>query len=690
MGFRDFKSAVAAQFQAMSQLGLYRVQVDKDKLWETYLGSFPEGTNPVYQKRTEHDCSACRSFIRAVGGLVSIVNGQLVSVWDIQVSDHYQVVTEAMSALVKSCAIDNKFLTTETSAGVNKNIQLGADQQTVSFEHFFVNIPKQYIKKGDQIGPALSDARAAHDVMLRGLKEISTGAIDTVLELIGQNSIYRGEEHKFAIEAFQNLKGETAGLPEAALDLYCWVTPSNVPGSVARTRNTSIGTLLTDLSEGKDLEEAVKSFEKIMAPANYKRPTALVTPAMIKKAQEKVEELGYMSALERRYARIEDITVNNILFADRSAKKAMNVFEELAATTPEKSRNFDKVEEVSIEKFISDILPKAQSLEVLFENRHAGNLVSLIAPADPTAKNMFKWDNKFSWSYTGDVADSIKARVKAAGGTVTGDLRCSLSWSNYDDLDLHMVEPGGSRYSGEICYSNKVSLQTGGNLDVDMNAGGPKSRTPVENIIYPDRRRMIEGMYRLYVNNFCQREMTDVGFEVEVEFDGKTLYFAYDKAVKDCENIDVITLKYTQKSGFEVVKSLPSTTISKTMWSMASETFQKVKVVMLSPNHWEKEMKAMAAGGAPVSAGPAPSVGNKHYFFMLDGCQNDGKARGFYNEFLKSELEEHRKVFEMVGAKMKTDESEHQLSGLGFSSTQRNHIMARVTGNVTRVVKVVF
>jgi hypothetical protein len=81
----------------------------------------------------------------------------------------------------------------------------------------------------------------------------------------------------------------------------------------------------------------------------------------------------------------------------------------------------------------------------MFENRHAGNLLSLISPVDPTAKTMFKWPNNFCWSYAGELADSIKERVKRAGGAVDGDLRCSLSWFNYDDLDLHLIEPGASR-----------------------------------------------------------------------------------------------------------------------------------------------------------------------------------------------------------------------------------------------------
>jgi len=161
-------------------------------------------------------------------------------------------------------------------------------------------------------------------------------------------------------------------------------------------------------------------FESKTAPTNYKRPTALVTKAMIAKAQETVNELGLTTALDRRYATIDDITVNNLLFADREAKKAMNVFDQLTDSTAVDLKKLGKVEEVSIGDFLTKILPTAKSVDVLLENRHIGNLVSLIAPVDATAKPLFKWPNGFSWSYTGDLADSIKERVKKAGGSVTG------------------------------------------------------------------------------------------------------------------------------------------------------------------------------------------------------------------------------------------------------------------------------
>ncbi len=667
---KQFIAAVAKQFQTMAPTGLFRVAVEKDKLWETYLGAFPEGTNPIYRKRQEHDCQACKGFIRAFGGVVTIVDGQLVTVWDVNIGGHYQVVADAVAKLVKACAIDNVFLHTERIAGVATNRQLLEDKTVQVWEHLFVNLPDEVVCRGADIGTKLSNTRATHDVMLRGLQEISIDVADTVLDLIAQNSLYRGEEHTFAVQSFRGLKAQFEKLDSPqAQDLFVWSRFPSLPESVSRLRNTVIGTLLTDLAEGKELEESVKAFETKVAPTNYKRPTALVTKAMIQKAQAMVDELGFGSALERRYATIEDITINNVLFADRTAKKSMNVFAELAAAVPENVKKLDKVEEIGIEDFISNVLPRAESLEVMFENRQAANLVSLIAPCDPTAKGMFKWPNNFSWSYAGELTDSIKERVKAAGGSVVGDLCCRLAWNYTDDLDFHMLEPGG----GHIYYPNRrQKSRSGGMLDVDANGADGVRENPVENIFYADRRAMAEGVYSLRVNNYSRRSLGQ-GFEVEIEFEGQTHHMAYEKALRTGETIGVAEIQYSHAKGFQIVQSLPSTQASKTFWAIPTQTFHRVNVVMLSPNHWD---------GHPV--------GNKHYFFMLDGCRNEGKARGFFNEFLAESLAPHRKVFEVVGSKMKTEESDRQLSGLGFSSTQRNHLLCRVKGSFARTVKVTF
>ena len=662
MNFDSLKSAVAKQFKAMCATGLFRVEIDPDLLWDTYLNSFPEGTNPVYRTRREFDCSTCRYFIKQLGGVVTIVGGRIVTIWDVQVEGFHQVVADAMASLVRARPIKNIYLHNESSVGVATSRQLLEGKSVKDWTHFFVNLPTDVVLRRDDIGPKLAEAQATHDVMARGLAEIDLATIDTVIELISQGSLYRGNEHLRSLTAFRSLKVDSVG---GVIDLFAW---ENLKAPAGRIRNTVIGSLLVDLAAGVDLEAAVKSFEVKVAPTNYKRPTALVTKAMVLSAQRFVDELGLASALERRYAKIDDITINNVLFADRSAKKAMNAFDELAASVPVSAKSLAKVEEVAIEDFIANILPRAESLEVMLENRHASNLVSLIAPVDPTAKQLFKWPNNFSWSYVGEVADSIKERVKAAGGNVTGDFRASLSWFNYDDLDLHLVEPGGE----EIFFGHKRSTHSG-TLDVDMNAGSGTSRKPVENIVYAKRGMMREGVYRLFVENYSQREVQDVGFDIEMEFDGAVHSFSYSQAVSTKQRIDVCTFKYTHKGGMEIIKSLPATQATKTVWCVPTQTFHKVRVVMLSPNFWDGR-----------------DIGNKHYIFALDGCRNEGKARGFFNEFLSEALTPHRKVLEIVGAKMRTEESEHQLSGLGFSSTQRNHLFCKVQGSFSRTVKIIF
>lgn len=389
---------------------------------------------------------------------------------------------------------------------------------------------------------------------------------------------------------------------------------------------------------------------------------------MINKARETIKDLGLESALERRFASLEDISVNNVLFADRSARKRMtDVFDEVAAKTPDKVKNLDKVEEINIDIFLSEIIPKSERIEMLVETKHSPNFVSLIAPVDSTAKQIFKWGNLFSWSYAGEMADSIKERVKRAGGTVTGDLRCSLIWFNTDDLDLHMKEANGFH----IYYADKKSFRTGGTLDVDANAAYI-TRTPVENIIYPDRKKMGNGVYDLFVNQYRRRESTDVGFEVEIEFDGQIYHMASAESLPSDKSIPVAKIRL-KEGVFTILESLPHSQTSKTMWGVQTQTFVKVQTIMLSPNYWDD-----------------PPVGNKHYLFFLEGCQNDGKARGFFNEFLTQEINQHRKVLEIVGSKIRVDGAENQLSGVGFSSTKHDSVVVRVRGSFSRDLRITF
>lgn len=665
--YHNFVLAIQKQLTKMAKTGLFEVAADKDVVWNHYLDSFPAGTNLMFRERREYDCNCCKQFIRDVGRVVTFVDGKRVSIWDIKVEGYYQTVVDALSKLIHSAPIADEFLHFTTKVGTAQSNVLENDQ-VVTYNHFHAVLPQNFVKPNADIASALSRSRSNVQVLERSLIELTTDAAETIIELNAQGSLYRGNEQIASVNLFLDLKNKYDALDDAGKEAFVWTNGLKL-GERGKFRNSAIGTLLEDLSGGMDIEQAVKRWEVVMAPANYKRPTALVTEAMIKKAQEKVQELGLMDSLPRRYAVLEDLTINNVLFADRNTQKATDVFGDLLKGAKKPVKGPANVEEISIEKFIRDVLPTATSIEALVENRHTGNFVSLIAPVYPDAPNMLKWDNNFSWSYNGEVADSIKERVKAAGGAVEGALRVSLAWNNADDLDLHMRTPGGEH----IYFARSSRRAAGGELDLDMNGMDKQDHlNPVENIIFKNERNIEEGIYKVWVDQFSHRSGERVGFTVQLDHKGDQYDFNHPRELRD-GTVDVVTFRYTHKNGIEIIESMPHTKQSKEVWGVATEQFQKVSVVMNSPNHWDGQ-----------------ATGNKHYFFMLEGAKQPGSTRGFYNEYLRGELHDHRKVFEHLGSKMKVPASNDQLSGLGFSDTQRNELTVKVTGAFTRTLKVIF
>lgn len=672
--FVKFNQAIQKQFKEMQKSAeLFRVEADRDAIWDQYLAGFPEGTNPMYRERTEHDCNCCKNFIRDIGDLVAIVDGRTQTIWDITLNDDcYQVVADKMAEYVRTLPIRNVYRHYTKNVGTPFNHQQTADAGVIKWEHFNVVLPSAMVISGDNdsIQRKLGDFRTNQEVLKRSLEELSLDAIEIVSDLIDQNAIYRGQEHGPIVKKLREYKRAYAKLKSVRQkELFLWEKSAQL-GGAGRFRNTVIGTLIDDLSAGTDLDTAVRKFEQKVAPTNYKRPTALITKGMVKKAEETVEKLGIEPALHRRYAVVDDITINNVLFADRSAKKKMKgVFDTLEMSTKVKKPSMEKVQEMGIDEFVEKVLPQIDAMEVMVSNRHTSNFVSLIAPKDEDAKHIFKWDNNFSWSYNGEVTDSIKERVKSAGGQVDADARASLSWYNLDDLDLSVVEPNGNR----IYFGERKSRSTGGELDVDMNAGMHTSEEPVENIFWKDKSRMAEGEYKVEVHNFSKRAMKNTGFEVELEFGDQTVNLSHPEDLGNGKRVTVAKVRYSKKDGFTITPMITSTTASKEVWGIGTEQFQKVKMMMASPNHWDGQ-----------------GVGNKHWFFMLDKCVNPDQARGFYNEFLTQDLAEHRKVFEVLSSKLKTEESDDQLSGLGFSSTKEGELLCKVSGSFNRILKIKF
>lgn len=681
MNFVEMRNLLISHFAEMIKDAdhLFEIGVDKDELWNTYLDSFPVGTNEIYRERREHDCSCCRSFIKGVGNVVTISAGKVTTIWDFTTNDDvYQPVLNALSSYLKGKLVTDIFVTKFSKYGTLENYEELEDGKVRKWDHFFLELPKKFVDKSSKSeGDIRGTYRDVRNVFKRSLDEISMDAVEIILELINSNTLYRGEEWKAVLNLFKTYKHVYDQLADENLkELFAWEKSSEAGISVGKLRNYSIGTLLVDVSEGVDLETAVKKYEQIVAPSNYKRPREIFTAKMLDDAKRKIEELGYMESLGRRFARLDDITVNNILFTNKDSAKRIggigDIFEEMKAEASSNPKKFSKVEEVSADKFISDILPTAEELEVYLENRHSGNMVSLIAPQNRESKSMFKWNNNFGWAYAGNVTDSMKERVKAAGGKVDGDLRFSIQWNEDGDdrcdLDAHCIEP--DRYEIYFSTAKKPRVSpTGGQLDVDIIT--PGANPAVENITWPDRRKMKNGKYVFYVCQFSGSAKK--GFRAEIEFDGQIYSFDYNKTMHVGNKVVVAEVELNN-GVFTIKSKICSSASSKDIWGLKTNQFVPVSVMMYSPNYWDEQK----------------GIGHKHVFFMLKNCVNPDTVNGFYNEFLKNELTEHKRVFAALGSKMQVEHTDDQLSGVGFSTTKRDDIVVKVKGKTERVFKVKF
>lgn len=621
-----------------------------------YLESYPAEVNQVFRERRYYDGSYDRHYVKSLGTSVFLDDqGNKDTIWNVKVPGYFQDVADALHRKLIEESISTIFFVNTPYIGGAPNKDSSLD---IIWHHFYSRVPHSYVKNED-MNSAIGTFNNNVAVFHRGLKEITLDSVELIRALIKENNLYRGSEFAPSVDKFIfHKKVYDALTSNKAKQHYVFFKVATLDPSVL-FRNSVIGTLALDLSEGVEVDIAVKSFESKVAPTNYKRTSSIITTQMVDAAKAKLQDLGLMDSIYRRTANLEDIPLNQLLYTSQK-KIELNPLDTLSNSAAKKNTSkLTKATEISMKQFISKTLPTATKVEALVTHTHEKNFFVLMDAKMASAPLLFQWDNSFSWSYNGNITDAIQERVKNAGGSLEGDLRISLSWHNHDDLDLHVYD----QRNNHIYFGNKEG--GGGKLDVDANS--PSSRlttTPVENIVW---RSIPKGKYlntwRVNVTQYHQRTSDDVGFTIQVAYQGKVFNFTYNRMVRGtikCFDIVYTNGEFTIK---EIHKDLVNNASSnQNIWDVTVGEFTPVTAVFKSPNFWEKP------------------IGNEHIFFALEGCKTQELIRGIYNEFLKPELYEHRKVMEHLGGitMVTPDPKLDQVAGLGFSFTIPNQITFRV------------
>jgi len=697
---------------------LFVAEVTGQEVWELYLSSFEDGQDPTFRdpQSSTHNCNLCHNFIRRYGNIISVdENYNLMTLFDFEADEEYAAPIAAISAKLKESKISDVFFETFTELNslnygkVTKTspiVQLGISSNTkrytkeeaelygvvkpnqvVKFEHLHLKLPNAFMdKSGKSIDSIRANYRSDKDVFQRAMVEIPLDTLVLVRDLIQQGSLLDGPAHLHKVEAMIEMKMRY-DLILLQQDNWCWVNSNKF--KYAKFKYELIGVLCSDLAEGVEINKACQTWNKRVDPVNYMKTTAPITKKQIAEAQKFVEEHNYIESFNRRFATIDDILVDEIkhINSGNGEIKSASIFDNVKATsTKHKKSEFKNVEEISIEKFMTDVLPNATSIEALLTNKHENNLVSLTTADIPDSKPMFKWDNNYSWTFNGDLAgkSQLRTAVQSKGGRVDGVLRFSHSWNeleaNQSLMDLHVFMPGckvptiggGPNVAGRrVGWNKRQDSQSGGKQDVDYTDAAPKGYVPVENITFPDMNRLPEGEYTCKIHNWSFRRTGGKG-KAEIEFNGQLFQYVYPATTNhQWITVAVITLKDGQ---FTISHHLPlAEDETKEFYGLSTNEFHKVNLMCLSPNHWGTN-----------------KVGNLHYLFMLDKCKSPTSIRSFHNENLNSELRDHRKVIEVLGATNNIKSTDKQLSGLGFNSTVRDELIVKVQGSFKRMLKIHF
>jgi len=708
----EFQQKVQQQFDRMCKTGkLFRSSMTGQDVWYLYISTFIKQGDPVFRnpESSIHNCNLCNNFIRRYGNIVAIdENYNIMTIWDVDAEGEYHEVAKEISSALQNSLIGDVFVetfnelnslpyesctktSTQFQLGVNKNVKRYTKEEAElfgvvepnelrTFNHLYITIPSQFIdKSGDSAESIIAGYRDNKNVFARTMTEIPSDTLNLVKDLILQGSLLNGDAHIHKVESILNLKKEYDS-PEmwSALRRDNWFWINSYQYQYAKFKNELIGVLCSDLAEGLELNKACQDWNKRVDPANYMKAIAPITKKQIEEAQRFVEENGYVESFDRRFATMDDIKVSEILHSNvgDGTIKNVSIFDAVKSTsTRHKKSEFDGIEEVTIDRFMKDILPTCTSVEALLTNSLENNLMSLTTANIQDSKPIFKWSNNYSWTFNGNLAgkSEIKERVKSAGGKVDGVLRFSIMWSgdgvDNSDLDAHCIEPNKFR----IYYGNKLSPYTEGNLDIDITQ--PLTQMPkgaVENITYPSLNPMIDGTYIFLIHQFSAR--SSKGFKAEIEFDGELYSYESNKPVRG----DVVIAEITLKKGEFTIKHVhplsSGTGTSKKIYNLQTNEFHKVNLICLSPNHWDGN-----------------KAGNKHYLFMLENCKAPLAVTSFHAENLIPELAEHRKVLEVLSNTTKIEPSDaKQLSGLGFNATVRNELIVKLQGTHKRILRVKF
>ena len=376
-------NGVRASFDAVIANHSKLFLTDVDGLNALYLDSLPS-------ERQTHTCHSCQRFIGVYGKLAAITEGgDLIPVmWNPEfVPEFYKAAFAAMYAKVKRARVQSVFFSKQPIWG---------QPITGKWAHVAVSPPSHLIFRERALTPGQAMAATKENLrtVATALTEFTAPMLDETLRLLQADTLARSEKFIGPVKWLRALHDRPKG---RAGENVLWAAIASAPEGYCHPKASVIAPLLDDIVAGLPFDEIKTRFDAKMHPLRYQRPQAAPSVGNIKAAEALVAKLGIAPALERRFARVDEVQTIWTPTAHQEKAKAGGVFGHLKSKDAQSgvppSVDIPAVT-MTWDKFARTVLPNAERMDIHVP-RH-GNFEAYLTAVNADAPIIFKWGHPVS------------------------------------------------------------------------------------------------------------------------------------------------------------------------------------------------------------------------------------------------------------------------------------------------------
>lgn len=392
-GYEAFLESIRRDFAEALEDSPPLFSTNASGLFPTFLDNLPDDA------RQHYTCNACRQFVERYGGLVTIApDGETTPVfWSLRrdVPAFFRRAVVALNRAVSDARVTGVFF---------YDRQVWGQPVTGDWHHMAVMPDTAYSNALMTPAQHMAEKREDFKTLITALHDFPIDVVRQAVNLLRSDTLYRSEKVLGVAEWLYGLHLSRQETKNAKLrHNMTWLAVYKAPAGFCHVRSTMIGTLLEDIAAGRSFDTIKSRFEAKMNPTRYQRPQAAPTAGNIKQAEAVVSKLGIERALERRFARLEELP---LIWKPQPPALSVNggngVFSHLQ---PKGTNKMQEIVPHSVimtwEKFSRQVLPNAAAIEFLtgHDQKHYAAILTAVHEDTPP---IIQWDrperrNPFSW-----------------------------------------------------------------------------------------------------------------------------------------------------------------------------------------------------------------------------------------------------------------------------------------------------